>query len=409
MIRDYAKLATNSLQKRRLRTILTMIGIFIGIAAVVSLISLGQGLETAITEEFFQLGADKIQIAVRGPTTGPPGSGSDITLTESDLQVVERVPGVEVAAGRLIEPIRVEFNNRERFLFVASIPEERDARALVEEISRVQEERIVEGRILLPEDTWQVMMSTTYRDNPRFNNRALSVGDRILIEGRDVQVVGFFERTGNPFIDGSLVMNEEQVRELLNEPEKFGVIGAQISPGSDMDIVVEAITNDLRRHRNLREGQEDFNVNTAEDVLGTLTAILGVVTAVLIGIASISLLVGGIGIMNTMYTSVLERRREIGIMKSIGARNSDVMAVFLIEAAILGFIGGIIGVLLGMSFSFLVQIVSSIALGTTIIQASFSWQLIIGALLFSMIVGMIAGVFPARQASKLPPVEALRQ
>ena len=409
MIRDYLKLATNSLRKRRLRTILTMIGIFIGIAAVVSLISLGQGLEDAIAEEFFQLGADKVQIVVRGPTTGPPGSGSDIQLTTSDLAVVERVPGVQAAGGRLIEPIRVEFNSRERFLYVASIPQERDARALVAELARIQDEHFVDGRMLRPEDSWQAVMSTTYRDNPRFNNQALRVGDRILVEGQEVQVVGFYETTGNPIFDSTIVMNEQAVRDMLGEPDKFGVIGAQISPGADMGIVVDDITNDLRRHRGLDEGDEDFNVNTAEDVLETFTAILGVVTAVLIGIASISLIVGGIGIMNTMYTSVLERRREIGIMKAIGARNKDVMSIFLIESAILGFVGGLIGVLIGAGFSLLVQLIATLTLGTPLIQASFSATLIFGALAFSVVVGTFAGVFPAKQASELPPVEALRQ
>jgi putative ABC transport system permease protein len=112
--------------------------------------------------------------------------------------------------------------------------------------------------------------------------------------------------------------------------------------------------------------------------------------------------------MNTMYTSVLERRKEIGIIKAIGGRNSDVMIIFMIESGLLGMIGGIIGIILGAGLGLLVQVIATIALGTTLIQATFPWYLLIGALAFSFLLGSLAGTYPAYQASKLPPVEALR-
>ncbi len=135
--------------------------------------------------------------------------------------------------------------------------------------------------------------------------------------------------------------------------------------------------------------------------------ILNIIQIFLIGIAAISLVVGGIGIMNTMYTSVLERTKEIGIMKSIGAKNSDILIIFLIESGILGLIGGLIGIILGMSFSKLIELGAKLA-GYGMIQVSFPLLLILGTLLFSFLIGTISGVLPARQASKLKPVDALR-
>ena len=135
---------------------------------------------------------------------------------------------------------------------------------------------------------------------------------------------------------------------------------------------------------------------------------LSIVQAVLVGIAAISLLVGGIGIMNTMYTSVLERTREIGIMKSIGATQKDILTLFLLESGMLGLVGGLIGVLIGVGIGEMVSYIARERLGSDLLQAQFGFWLVFGALLFSFLIGMISGFFPALAASKKQPVEALR-
>lgn len=409
MLYDYLRLALSNLRRRRLRAWLTMLGIFIGIAAVVSLISLGQGMEKAIAEQFFQLGADKIQIVAKGPGTGPPGSNSDVLLTEQDVQVVRRANGVRAAAGRLIEPIRVEFNDDEIFTYVATMPDDADERTLIASIANVQDEDLVAGRQLEPGDQWKVMFSEDYANDPKFDGKTLRVGDKITVNGQDVEVVGIFGKTGNPFVDLSFVMNEEPVRQLLDIPDKYGVVAAQTQPGENITIVSENIRKDLRNFRNLDEGDEDFEVNAAADIQEAFGEILSVVTGVLVGIAGISMLVGAIGITNTMYTAVLERRKEIGIMKAIGARNSDVLTIFLVESGFLGLVGGAIGVFIGIMLSKIVEAAATFALGTTLIQANFPWYLIVFSLVGSFVIGSLAGTLPALQASKLPPVEALRQ
>jgi len=408
MLLDYVRLGVKNLRMRGMRSWLTMVGIFIGIAAVVSLISLGQGMQAAIEEQFFQLGADKIQIIAKGPNTGPPGSNSDVQLTKSDLAVVERATGVKNAAGRLIEPIRVEFNDKEIFIYVASLAEDEKQRSLIVEVANVDERDMVSGRTLKPGDRWKAVVSESYLE-PKFDGKALAVGDKVKINGQVVDIVGVFKKTGNPFVDMSFAMNEEPIRDLLDIPEKYGVMVAQTSPGVNILTVSENIEKDLRNHRGLDKGDEDFEVNTVEDVLDTFTSVLQVVTGVLVGIAAISLLVGGIGIMNTMYTAVLERTREIGLMKAVGATNNHIMGLFLFESGLLGMMGGAIGIIIGMALSKLVEVIATAALGTTLIQAQFPWYLILGALFFSFTVGSLAGTWPALRASRLPPVEALRE
>ena len=406
MLKEYFWLSVNSLRKRKLRSWLTMIGIFIGIAAVVSLISLGQGMQQAIENQFLSLGADKITIQTKGVVTGPPGSNSNVILTKSDLDVVRRAQGVASAAGRLIEPITINFNRKTVFSYVASIPDDVQSRDLVLETANLD---IIAGRQLKIGDKYDVVVSEDYTTSPKFDNKALSVGDRIEINGQKAQVVGVFKKTGNPFTDMSFLMNERSIRDLLGIQDKYDLITAKISPGTSIQNVAENIKKDLRKHRDVKEGKEDFTVTTPEETVKTFKTVLNIVEAVLVGIATISLLVGGIGIMNTMYTSVLERRREIGIMKAIGAKNSDVMIIFIIESGMLGLVGGAIGIVLGMGFSKLVEIIATAVLGTALIQAFFPWYLILGSLAFSFVVGTAAGTLPAFQASRLPPVEALRQ
>ena len=221
--------------------------------------------------------------------------------------------------------------------------------------------------------------------------------------------MGILKKSGNPQQDQALVIPEASFREVADIPTAFDMIPVKISSGEDLNIVTEKIKKDLRKSRDVEEGKEDFTVETPGDILATLTTILMIVQGVLIGIAAISLLVGGIGIMNTMYTAVLERTREIGIMKATGARREQIMLLFLVESGFLGIFGGIIGVLLGLGISKLVETIAFQVYGSYLIQASFDQLVIIGALLFAFFVGAFSGLFPARQAAKLKPVDALRR
>jgi len=212
---------------------------------------------------------------------------------------------------------------------------------------------------------------------------------------------------GNPEDDQNVMITESAIREIYGVENDVSAIFAKTDKGFDPGKVGEDIEDKLRKSRGVKEGKEDFSVQTPEEFLNALNNILAIVNFVLIGIAGISLLVGGIGITNTMYTAVLERTKDIGIMKAIGARNSHVGAIFLIESGMLGLAGGSIGIIIGVGISQGVAYMIRESLGLKIFHAFFPWYLIVGALLFSFVVGCIAGFLPARQASKLRPVEAL--
>jgi len=402
MMKDFFKLATENFKKRKLRSWLTMISIFIGIAAVVALSSLGLGLQNFVDEQFSQLGADKIFVQ---PKTGFAPPGSDTTtaeLTKDDIDIVERTRGIAEATSFIIENVKIEFNEQTRFHQMFSIPTGK-GKKLYDEINQFE---IQDGRDLRKGDKFKILIGISFIEDDLFQPN-VKVGNKVKINDLDFKVVGHYERIGNSGDDRTIIVTEETMREVFDVEEKVDFIIARIAKGEKPGDVAARVEKDLRKFRGLEEGKEDFTVQTAEDLAETFQNVLLVLIVVLVGIAFISLIVGGIGITNTMYTSVLERTKEIGVMKAIGARNSDILKIFLLESGLLGLAGGAIGVVIGMAFSKLVEVVVATT-GNSFLKAVFPWYLIIGSLLFAFIVGTISGTLPAIRASKLKPVDALR-
>lgn len=403
MIKDYFFLAIKNLRKRGLRSWLTMLGIFIGIAAVVSLISLGQGLQNFVNEQFQVLGADKITIMGKaGPIASPIASElSSKPLTEHDLDLIKNIRGVEEATPILIKSLSLTFRKETKGILVSGIEPE----SYQETLGKTYE--IEEGRDFRATDTKKLIIGYDLA-NKDFETK-IEVGDKILIKEEQFEVIGIMKKVGSSD-DSSAIIPLEQLRILSDEPQIISMIIVKVSSGSDVNQVASDIEAQMKRDRLEKRDKEPetFNVQTAEQLLETFGSILTAVQAVLIGIAAISLLVGGIGIMNTMYTSVLERRKEIGIMKAIGAKNSDILLIFLFESGLLGLAGGAIGIFLGISLGKLAEFIAYNALDSNIIQASFPWYLILGALSFSVIIGTLSGILPAMQASRLKPIDALR-
>ncbi len=405
MIRFYVKSAIATFSKRRLRAWLTILGIFIGIAAIVSLISLGQGLKTAVGAQFSALGTDRIIIQAKSLSFGPPGQGTVAKLTTDDFDRVERVAGVETAAQRLLKSAEVEFNDLTDFTFVGSMPANQDGQKLIEEMFRL---RAAHGRLLQQGDQARIVVGSNYAEGDQFE-QALRVGDRLTINNRAFELVGILEKSGQPQVDNTVLMPEESMRDLYDAEDEVSAIIVQSLPGQEPEDVGERISRALRQFRDVEKNREDFTVQTSGQLLETLGTVLNIVTAVLAGIAGIALLVGGIGIMNTMYTSVLERTSEIGLMKAVGASNKNILFLFVIESGFLGLVGGAIGIVLGAALSLGVQIIATQVLGPGLIQAAFPWYLIVGALVFSFVIGSLAGTLPAVQASRLNPVDAMRR
>lgn len=402
MLKDYFFIAFGSLRKRFLRTSLTMLGIFIGIASVVALISLGQGMQNAINGQFASIGTDKVTVQGADAGFGPPGQNTAGVIDEGDLRLVRGTQGVDRAAGRLLKSVTTEFNDESRVIFASSIPHDAEGRKLVEDSLNLE---LDSGRLLKSADAGKIVLGNGVWTEA-FDEQIV-VGDKIVLNGKTFDVVGVLKK-GAAFANDALFLNERDMRDIVDvNDDEFSMIVSQVSPGAVPSEVADRVERAMRRDRGQKEGFEDFRVSTSEELINSINTILGVVQAVFIGIAAISLLVGGIGIMNTMYTSVLERTREIGIMKAIGARNSDILWIFLLESGLLGMAGGAIGVVLGMGMSKAVELAGRQVLGD-LLTASFPLWLIVGALMFAFVIGCVSGVFPAREASRKSPVDALR-
>lgn len=403
MINDYLAIIFGSLKHRKLRSWLTMLGIFVGIAAVVSLISLGQGLQEAINEQFQKMGTNKIMVEAGGLSFGMPGSGiSNEKLTEDDVKVIERVRGVDKVAKMVYKSANSEFHDEIKYPLIIGMPTD-ETKEVFEEMQSIE---ISQGRNLEDTDKYKVVIGDLVEKGELFDD-PVRLRDGININGKDFKVIGVLEPIGNPQDDKQLYIPYDTAVDLF-ELDEINVMIVQTIQGVDVNEVAEFIKKDLRRYRDVDEGEEDFRVQTFEQVMNSFNTIFSIVQAVVIGIAAISLLVGGIGITNTMYTSVLERTRDIGIMKAVGAKNSDILKLFLIESGTLGLIGGAIGIMIGIGISKLVEISIIKLYNIVYLKAYFPWYLILGALLFSFLVGSISGVMPARQASRMKPVDALR-
>lgn len=406
MLSDYFRLALKNVRKRGIRSWLTMLGVFIGIAAVVSLISLGQGLETAIVGQFGTLSVDTL--TVQGADTGfaPPGSASVSKISEEELEIIQDVPGVRIAIARYLRPGEVEFNDRLGFGFIASLPHDQDQ---LEEIYSEASIELADGRLLDTEDSGEVVIGDDYA-NSRAYGRPIEVGDTITIRGSDFKVAGVLERSSTFTINGAILMMEEDLKDAFDIPQDdIDFVVVRVEDEDEIDAVAEEIRRDIRRERGQDPGEEDFEVQTPSQSLEAVQTILGVINIVVTGIAMIALFVGGIGIANTMFTSVIERTKQIGVMKAIGAQNKDILFIFLLEAGLLGLVGGIIGAIIGLGLAMSVSLVANAALGEAILTVSPNYGLLLGAIAFSLFVGILSGLIPALQASKLNPVEALRK
>jgi putative ABC transport system permease protein len=403
---DSLSLAIKNLRNRRLRSWLTMIGIFIGIAAVVSLIGLGEGLRVGITSQFGFLGSDTLSIRAEGlDFAGPPGSSVVTPLDPELTNKIERINGVEVSIDRYLESGTLEFNDRLGIGLAMSIPSGSDRKAL-EEMANL---KTVKGRMLKDGDGRKLVLGINFYEDKVGFGKGVNVGDRVLLNGFKYEVVGILEKKGSFIFDNAVFVNEDiMLEELRERTDQVDVIAVKVKDVGEIEKVKEDIEKLLRKERGVKLGEEDFVVESPQQTLDQLNDILFGVQLFVTIIAIISLLVGGIGIMNTMYTSVLERRKDIGIMKSIGARNSNIFWLFFIESGYLGLVGGVIGIALGLGLAYGLAAFGRAALGGELIQASVSLELIIGALLFSFILGTIFGTLPAVQASKLQPVESLR-
>ena len=402
---DYFGMAFRNLKSRRLRTLLTLLGIFIGACAVIALLSIGDGIKERVMIEFEKIGTDKIIISPGSRGIIPSGSGN-ASLNRNDLDAIKKVTGVKKAAGSFYKLDFIEYRGEKKPGIVIGLPQD-DSKEIFEQVANFN---VIDGKNLKSGDKYTAIVGCLNVIDGENFKKGISIGSNIYIRDNKLKVVGSIDCIGSGPDDTSVFIPLETANEIFeNTNEELSMIVVQIATNRVPETVAEEIKRVLRKRKGIKEGDENFSVQTSEELINIFNSIFAVIQWTIIGLAAISLVVGGIGIANTMYTAVIERKKEIGIMKAIGARNSDIIWLFLIESGFLGLTGGIMGIIFGVLIGKSVELIATVTMGSDFLIAYFSPYAIIGMALFSFALGAIFGVWPARLAAKMNAVDAIRK
>jgi len=405
-IKEYFKIAIRNLKTRSLRSWLTILGIVIGVFLIISLLSLSEGLKSTINKQLQALGGEMVMVM-------PGGSNEDIfssmifggaKLEKEDIEAIKKSKGVDSVLSFSYTGAIARYEDESKQVAIAGYDPWKEG---LDILSIFQGWSLAEGR--WPNRENQILIGS-HVANETFSKMVKSESG-MVIKGRKFEVAGILNSLGSRQDDSMVYMDMKIYQDLTGEKRGTAAYAmVKIIEGEDENVVAAEIEKSLEKTRKRRVGTDiaDFSVITSEKIGEITGSILGIIQFVIIGFASIAILVGGIGITNTMFTSVREKTREIGIMKAIGAKNSAILTIILFEAGIIGLLGGIGGTLLGnilaMGINYYGQTNPAFYFTTSV-----SPGLIIFGLAFSFFIGCAAGFFPARRAAKLKPVESLRR
>ena len=397
--------ALESLSSNKLRSGLTILGIVIGVAAVIAMVSIGRGAQNEITGSIQGIGTNLLFV-FRGGTTDV-SNPKPITLGDAEaIADPFQAPSVSGVAPVLNGNVKVTFGGESTTTSIMGV---------TPDYGVVRNTKVSEGEFITEEQilgrSSVVLLGTDVADK-LFGRKSGLVGETVRIEGQPFRVTGVLESKG-----GSAFSNEDnqiivplmiaQTRLLVRSTrDRVDMIMVSAVSAQAVPLASEEVSQILRARHRTAIGEDDFTVLTQQDFLSTAETITSVLTIFLGGVAAISLLVGGIGIMNIMLVSVTERTREIGLRKALGARRSDILIQFLTESAVLSMIGGMVGIGLGYTISYAVGRIA--AANNTPITPAIGIDTILLATLFSTAVGLFFGLYPANRAAGLEPVEALR-
>lgn len=387
------------LQHRGLRTWLTLLGIVVGISSVILLVGIVDGLSASIEGALNEFGSDIITIAPGGTAIrgGPPGMGGDSSADKlylDEVNVIEKVAGVETVSPILTVSVDVEYRDYETETMVTGV----DTETYLETNTFGE---LDEGRFLEKGDRNAVLVGYGVVDRT-FRGR-LGLNSKISIDGEDYKVVGILAEEGGMMgVDNSIFIPIDEARKLAGDDiaeEEVSQIKAKIASGYNLTEVTEDIEYGLMVDHNVDEDEKDFTVVSSVFMEEQRSEIMGTLTIFLALVSSISLIVGGIGISNTMFMSVLERTREIGVLKALGATSAQIQRLFLMESAMIGLAGGLLGIVVGWVF---LQVAASYGYAGFI-----STFMATVAFCVSVGIGLLAGTYPAKEATKITAIEAL--
>ena len=405
------RIAMRALAANKLRSILTMLGIIIGVGAVIALMSIGRGVEKYVTDQFAGLGSNLLFIAPGSLSDGPPRlrQTQPKLLTIGDLNAVTdsgEVPEVRAAAGEYQTFANASRDGKDLQVQVsattANYPDVISWKTTLGQYFTPTDFDERQRVVLLGQDAYKEL----------FPNGEYPIDQLVQINNLNFRVIGVMESKGggpggnqdkSAFVPLSTAQDRLFKQKTVNGQYELSVIYASVADAESMDAAQQQLTELMRERRNIRFlDEDDFSIISQNDLISVFGDILSALTVFLGAIAAISLLVGGIGIMNIMLVSVTERTREIGLRKAVGAKRRDVLIQFLIEAVTLAVVGGLIGIMLGVGMAF------AVSAAFEAFDAVVGVDAVLTSLLFSMAVGLFFGIYPAFRASRLNPIDALR-
>jgi len=396
------RMAITALRANKLRSLLTMLGIIIGVGAVIAMISVGMGVKKNVTDSIASLGSNMLIVSPGSSNRGGirSAAGSSITLKYSDAEAIQdKIKYIDYVSPTVSGSYQIVYGNQN---WNSSV------RGVTPEYMAIQSLTVQTGSFITENDLNKrnrvAVIGTTVASN--LFGSVNPVGKNIRVNNAPYKIIGVLQSKGQSSMgqdqDDVVIIPLTTAQERMLGITYVQSINVQVSDPNRMDQVQSAIETLLRqRHRITGDKENDFNVRNLTSLMETMSQTTTMITLLLGSIAGISLVVGGIGIMNIMMVSVTERTREIGIRKALGATFRNIMMQFLIESIVISVIGGLIGIVFGCTVS---SIISMFGDFSTVITAS----PILISFFFSVGIGLFFGIYPARKAAKLDPIEALR-
>ena len=401
------RLALQGLTANKLRSGLTMLGIIIGVAAVIALVAVGQGAQASVTQRFQSLGANLLVISPGAAFFGraSQGAASAQSLTNEDAQAIAQL-------ATLVEAIAPEYSTRAQVVY-GNKNTQTSVLGITREYLTVRNWQVSRGRFIDQQDVESLAkvcaLGTTVVEDLFGSGYLDPVGKTVKINRQNYQVVGVMASKGQTGFTNEddqvfIPLSTAQVKFGGAGSTSLGSINVQVTSAEMMDFAQAELKAILRARHGLAPSQaDDFNIRSQVQIMEMAQETTGTFTILLGAIAAISLVVGGIGIMNIMLVSVTERTREIGIRKAVGAKRRDILTQFLVEAVVLSGLGGVMGVLVGWGSAQLLSRLASELLSTLVTPGS-----VVMALGVSVAIGLFFGIYPANRAARLNPIEALR-